>query len=271
MIGGEVLLESFMINRRSMKLLLAGLVFLNAPLMAIAAPPAPADSSCDTSYYETLESRAWLEAEREITQNQNIISKPDSVLRYSCFDGALSHYESKASGMFSEGVDLSAALDAADDFVAGNFSDVHGKTIGGRASVSSGLDGNCSAMSQIWEDAQCANFADQPDSDAFFTLAEYVADADKRFEASCSKPSGWNDESEALKDANTPWTEDLVDTFSEELSADTSCSASKLIETGLTTLYTPLNATVDVKICLVQGCVYEPTSETTGDCKEYTP
>lgn len=45
-----------------------------------------ADSTCDPSYMESLESRAWLEAQREITQNQNLIAKPDSVLAYSCFD-----------------------------------------------------------------------------------------------------------------------------------------------------------------------------------------
>ncbi len=45
-----------------------------------------AESACDPDYYDTLESRAWLEAQREITQNQNLILKPDSVLEYTCFD-----------------------------------------------------------------------------------------------------------------------------------------------------------------------------------------
>ena len=40
------------------------------------------NSPCDPDYYESLEARAWLEAQREITQNQNLIYKPDSALEY---------------------------------------------------------------------------------------------------------------------------------------------------------------------------------------------
>lgn len=49
-----------------------------------------ANSSCDPNYYASLRARAWLEAQREITQNNSIIQKPDSVLQYSCYDRYLS-------------------------------------------------------------------------------------------------------------------------------------------------------------------------------------
>lgn len=61
-----------------------------------------AASACDPDYYESLESRAWLEAQREITQNQNLIFKPDSVLEYTCFDNHLKELAQHAEDMFSE-------------------------------------------------------------------------------------------------------------------------------------------------------------------------
>ena len=61
-----------------------------------------ADSPCDINYYESLKSRAWLEAQREITQNQNLIFKPDSVLEYTCFDQHLNVLADQALNMFSE-------------------------------------------------------------------------------------------------------------------------------------------------------------------------
>jgi hypothetical protein len=50
-----------------------------------------APQPCDPKYWETMSARAWMEAEREIMQNQNLIFKPDSVLEYTCFDKAVTH------------------------------------------------------------------------------------------------------------------------------------------------------------------------------------
>lgn len=60
-------------------------------MMGIAIPyahaaPDIAPQPCDTQYWRQMSSRAWLEAEREIMQNQNLIFKADSVLEYVCFD-----------------------------------------------------------------------------------------------------------------------------------------------------------------------------------------
>jgi hypothetical protein len=56
---------------------------------------------CDPEYMDALESRAWLEAQREIAQNQNLIAKPDSVLEYTCFNKFLEH---AARGFSVDGV-----------------------------------------------------------------------------------------------------------------------------------------------------------------------
>ena len=80
-----------------------------------------ADSPCDPEYFESLKSRAWLEAQREITQNQNLIFKPDSVLEYTCFGGHLAELSVHAADMFSEnprwGVNPGDMLGALTDLV----------------------------------------------------------------------------------------------------------------------------------------------------------
>ncbi len=80
-------------------LAMACVITATAPAHAggAAATPAAGNSSkiapqpCDPRYWETLSARAWMEAEREIMQNQNLIFKPDSVLQYTCFDNMVSH------------------------------------------------------------------------------------------------------------------------------------------------------------------------------------
>ncbi len=74
----------------------AALLFSQAAIAQFAATP------CDPNYYQSLEARAWLEAQREITQNQNLIFKPDSVLEYTCFDRHLQELADHADEMFSE-------------------------------------------------------------------------------------------------------------------------------------------------------------------------
>jgi hypothetical protein len=69
---------------------LACLILLYAP--AVFAGVAPAiPPTCDTNFWDVLRARAWEEANREITQNQNLIAKPDSVLQYICFDSYMEH------------------------------------------------------------------------------------------------------------------------------------------------------------------------------------
>ena len=81
-----------------------------------ARAQAIASDSCDPNYYDSLASRAWLEAQREITQNQNLIFKPDSVLEYSCFAQNIRQIVNNKDQLFSGGA-ASDRFDALDDVV----------------------------------------------------------------------------------------------------------------------------------------------------------
>ena len=69
-------------------LLLSFLAILSVLTQAqpVNAQPVVAPQPCDPQFYKQMTSRAWLESEREIMQNQNLIFKADSVLEYTCFD-----------------------------------------------------------------------------------------------------------------------------------------------------------------------------------------
>ena len=200
-----------------------------------------ANDPCDVDYYESLEARAWLEAQREITQNQNLIFKADSVLEYTCFDGYLAELADHASDMFSEttrwgggaNTDMAAALTnlvgaAINPYQTSNFNH---NLLGGRSNLSHTLPASvsagsyaCNIMSQVWLLAKCMDFIDQgsytpggaaAQYDGFFTFAEYAVDPDKRFlPTACTGPNQYQANIDtALVQASTPWDEDLVQTY----------------------------------------------------------
>ena len=88
--------DQLKISAKILGICAVALLFSHSALAQFAATP------CDPDYYESLEARAWLEAQREITQNQNLIFKPDSVLEYTCFDNHLRELADHADEMFSE-------------------------------------------------------------------------------------------------------------------------------------------------------------------------
>ena len=49
------------------------------------------DETCDEDFWDVLRARAEMEANRETTQNENLIARPDSVLMLTCFDGQMKH------------------------------------------------------------------------------------------------------------------------------------------------------------------------------------
>ena len=258
--------------------------------LALAAPPAPADSACDPEYYKTLNSRAWLEAQREITQNQNLIFKPDSVLQYTCFDKHLGVVAEATKTMFSEGAQTDGNSNIARAFVSGNFTNDPDKALGGRSEnqlstegiVSQGNNNNnnqnsatysCDAMNKVWKEARCMNFVDEADSDAFFTLAEYVSDSeDKRFKKGyCPKSPNWQKESDAVKDPQG-WEKDDIETFLERFNIE-NCGKggfeSAAIPTGIKVLPDLFDETgYDEHFCLIPGC-YAPRTRanTTPICQ----
>ncbi len=165
---------------------------------AADAPQTP----CDPQIMQAMEGRAWLEAQREITQNENLIVKPDSVLEYSCFIGFLNSAAQNWAGtggtdrQFSEtqvwqtiGFTQTTTDDSLTNVVAsalstyidGNFPH---KFLGGRLTIpaeksdttghTSGLDkvvggkyAPCDKMARVWEQAKCQNFDSIAQDDGF--------------------------------------------------------------------------------------------------------
>lgn len=168
----------------------AALALLLSLALLPATSHAQVQSSCDPEYMDALEARAWLEAQREIAQNQNLIFKPDSVLEYTCFDrfldtvaGAEMFSESGCCGGPPRPGTLDAALtqvvgSALGAYLAENFPH---SFLGGRANVDyqadpviSGGGYVCNSMRIAWEAAKCMHFFDQPTIDAFFDFPWYA-------------------------------------------------------------------------------------------------
>ncbi|MEM9469635.1 MAG: hypothetical protein AAF988_05675 [Pseudomonadota bacterium] len=167
-----------------------------------AQPVTPAPQACDPDYWEVLSSRAWMEAEREIQQNQNLIFKPDSVFEYTCFDRLLAHTATNAGSIFShtgyfggEIIPEESALGLRNSigkvvyeslkvhindnyshtFLGGraahmdaNSRDTNmilGATSPGYTALFSGSFGTCQIMRDIWQTSKCANFVDNSEFD----------------------------------------------------------------------------------------------------------
>lgn len=77
-----------------------------APFAYAGAVPA----TCDTNVWDVIGARAWEEANREITQNQNLIAKPDSVLSYICFDSFMDHLANYSENGGPEDPDETGAI-----------------------------------------------------------------------------------------------------------------------------------------------------------------
>ncbi len=162
----------------------------------VCAGPASAPSSCDPVYMESLESRAWLEGEREIIQNQNYIVKPDSVLEYTCWDRALIDVTAgPIAAIFSDewrGVTapppMLAQLEAsvlphAIGYLGANF--LHefggGTWVGSGGAAPFSASGNpCTVMRDTWFLAKSENFIPDPAIDGFYTFFEYIGMPDPR-------------------------------------------------------------------------------------------
>lgn len=166
-----------------------------------------AQTSCDPQYMDALESRAYLEAQREIAMNQNLILKPDSVLEYSCFDRIMRTIARTTGdrGNFSESDRWGAvpdhdaeSLDRAFDevvsvalqaYITANYSHTF---LGGRTANAAPFNyapqnvvGNanagytCGNILAVWNAARCMNFNDRPAQDFFFDFDYLKGNPDK--------------------------------------------------------------------------------------------
>lgn len=147
-----------------------------------------AAQTCDTEVWRTMATRARIETEREIMQNQNLIFKPDSVLAYTCFDSMAAHAAAQAGVLFTHtaywtpmpiqwgvqsnylGMDAAVnrtTLAAMRTYYQSNFQH---EMLGGRGrelglprhevtvTPSSNSTYACSMMGQVWATAKCMNF-----------------------------------------------------------------------------------------------------------------
>ncbi len=67
--------------------------------------------TCDEDFLDVMEARAWEEAQREITQNANIIRRPDSVLSMTCFGDWLDHLADYSDSNFPGDPNATGNLD----------------------------------------------------------------------------------------------------------------------------------------------------------------
>ena len=83
------------------RILLAALCALAFTGVNAAAETMP--KSCDPDFMTAINARAWLNAQRDVTQAENLIAKPDSILEYSCFDITMTQLAANAKNLFSGG------------------------------------------------------------------------------------------------------------------------------------------------------------------------
>ncbi len=251
-----------------------------------------APSPCDPEYYQSLRSRAWLEAQREITQNQNLIVKPDSVLEYTCFDQFMSILAYEAFNMFSEtprwGIvlppnSMDIALQnlvgtALGSYLAANFSHMFR---GHRSLVLdylprpvSGIPGTaylCTSMRDVWLESKCTDFIEDPGTDGFYTFENYRDTPDKRTRPDpCFNPglpARWAIEfNTATVNPFTPWEEDNQAVFFGLLAG---CDGGTLqLETGVIVQRSKQEPRrYREKVCAPPGCRYVPSGMNSGSCQ----
>lgn len=272
-------------------------VNISAPNAYAGSVPTIADSPCDALYYESLSSRAWLEAQREITQNQNLILKPDSVFEYTCFDRMVRELAVHAQDMLSETSSYGQPLDTNSmdqalqnlvgtsliNYINGNFGskttgDSYNLLFGHAAGtgishepqpINSGPGYTCNVMERVWNAAKCMNFASNAATDGFFTFQEYAAGPDKRrlptTAAACPDvTTAWtNNLNNAL--ISGPWTNDPMESYFD-LITPTNCGGGTCactgdpVPTGVPVVRTGADTVNDYEehICLQPGCRYHP-------------
>ncbi len=145
-----------------------------------------APQPCDPGFFKQMTARAWLESEREIMQNQNLIFKPDSVLEYTCFDrfanitawaggNVFTHSKYFGKPLIPRGpLGLETILqkiiyNTLKTYRDNNFSH---SLLGGRGEfmgldlapgteffpITTPLAYSCSHMHRVWKTSKCANF-----------------------------------------------------------------------------------------------------------------
>ena len=163
-----------------------------------------ADQPCDTQFWRQMHAKAWMEAEREIMQNKNLIFKPDSVFEYTCFDQMVAINAEDGGNIFVhtdyfggiiiprggpnslDGALTAVVSDSLNNYHSENFSHNY---LGGRggslnmASANTATFRNanvpvtsytCTVMADVWRASKCMNFIDNgafENTDGFYPFA----------------------------------------------------------------------------------------------------
>lgn len=254
------------------------------PVKSFSAPAPIATNPCDSNYYATLSARAWLEAQREITQNQNLILKPDSVFEYTCFDLFLRELADHAANMLSEtgsyGSPLSTtSMDTALQNLIGtsliqyvnlNFETPGYDLLGGHPAatgidhVPSAITGgtySCNIMNRVWMAAKCINFVTNSATDGFYTFQEYTTGLDKRhLPSACTPVTAAFATNLTTALGVGPWVQDPVQTYYANTAPPTTCTGTcscsgTPVPTGIY-VYKSGETPYQEHICLQAGCRY---------------
>lgn len=172
---------------KSLRVCSAILLSLALSFIVVKAHAQPA-TSCAPELMQAMEARAWMETDREYIQTMNLMTKPDSVLEYSCFDQLVSLTGELPAEIFSDDetkwllstgglphID-NVSTDIALQEVVGIalftflFSN-HGHTyLGDRTPLLGAVpprspgDFDCGALNYVWEQAKCIDFGEYRDS-----------------------------------------------------------------------------------------------------------
>lgn len=251
--------------------LMVALVLASLMIFSFGAARAAVPASCDPKYWEAMKGKAWMEAQREIQQNQNLIYKADSVLEYTCFDQFLNVLAQAAPNLFSMTnewgavdpmPDMTNALEtlvgaAAVRYVELNFNH---DFLGGRRNVPTYTLGavtpgnyNCDIMSRVWHEAKCMNFVNQVRDD-FFDLSLYNGNDARQLPTACAPDARWNAKSQLA--ANTVANGYLKETYNTYAAFfNTTACAAPAIPTGVSVTRPPL-AAYDEYVCVNPGCAH---------------
>ncbi len=174
---------------------LAGMLcILYAGLMPVRAGAADIRPGCDPEFMDALEARSWILGQRRISQNQNLIFKPDSVLEYSCFDQHIGYLAANEARRFSEEIEYWGPISAISpetldfalfevvtmpliEYLNANFFHTF---LGGRMEDIGGEAPpygvyNCLAMQTVWLEARCQQFMEEGTRDGFYDFPWYFA------------------------------------------------------------------------------------------------
>lgn len=238
-----------------------------------------AQQVCDPEFMETLKQRAWMQAQREIELNANLITKPDSVLNLTCFDQFLNHAAQQgAVAVFNSSQTLKDTLTSAvsQSLVAGDkfgymgngfqFSLLGGSFSGKGDNLSSqvkpGPYGACKKMESVWMAVQCTNMDPNalfPDLEAFATGKDKRRNPKQCAATPPDTQSGWK---KALKRMQTGYVAgktknyfDSVKLFRSKWAPENEVGCSGGIPTGV--IVQPSGgSSYPERICPNPGCYY---------------